>query len=173
MSYWPFWLMFCMVCNWHSFNNCIIFEWLFCRWGGAQWGEKKCRKQWLETCVGLSCRSPCPYFILPSAHIHPNAGSSNTHKPCAFISVLLCPFIHIDICKNCARTSPPHFHTLPLTLHPLTPSYLLSCISVSTNLLLLLCVLHSPFLYLSTSPSQFFPLRGLVVWAEAELRTSS
>lgn len=62
--------------------------------------------------------------------------------------------------QNCARTSPPHFHTLPLTLHPLTHSYLLSCISVSYKAIYLsaspFCVFCTLHFYIYTSPSQFF-----------------
>lgn len=113
----------CRVCNEHSPNIYVIFECHSCRKKNCV-VRKKCKQQWLEICVGLSCRSPGPYFILPSAHIHPNARSINTHKPCAFIDVLLCPITHTQtymqklytyITSSFSHSASDYTHSLPPT----------------------------------------------------------
>lgn len=108
----------------------------------VKWEKKKCRQKWLEICVGLPCRSPCPYCILQPAHIYPNAWF------CRSVTVSLYTHIHM---QNGARTSPPHFHTLLLTLHPLTlptHSHVSVCLQSHLSICFFFCVFYTLRFYI-------------------------
>lgn len=134
---------------------------------------KKCRWQWLEICVGL------PVPIYPPICLHSPKCSLYEHPQalCIHQCVAVSLYTHIHICKNCARTSPPHFHTSISYSTPTHPSYLLSCVSASTKMVLSaspsVCSALSISISIHLSLSTFFPLWGLVVCTEAELRAAS
>lgn len=93
--------------------------------------------------TGDLCRSPCPYFLLPSAHIHPNARSVNTHTHCVFVDVLLCPFTHTYIYAKTVYAHHLLIFTLCLWLYthsPLLPSLISLCLQSRFSICFSFCV---------------------------------